>query len=287
MPALIKEPAVGLPSLPSNFEDSKPQLQYQGAEALIYRTTYPVIDSGDTSVVSARPAFLKYRPSKPYRHPILDAKLTRHRILAEARVLAKLRREGVAVPAIYALDWEAGWMLGEWIEGQTVRAALDWAVPLWLEPSSTTSSENEPTETVDGSIGQELFKLMAKIGTLVGKMHSAGVVHGDLTTSNVILRTAQTSEDGDSGRDSLASVRNIAGDVFLIDFGLVQQSIQDEDRGVDLYVLERAFGSSHPRTERLFQELLNSYEKSYKGARITLKKLNEVRMRGRKKIMIG
>ena len=284
MPALITDPAAGRPPLPANFESSRPQLQYQGAEALIYRTWFPVTPDFGNTTIASRPAFLKHRPSKPYRHPLIDAKLTRHRMLAEARVLAKLRREGVAVPSIYALDWEAGWMLGEWIEGKTVRAVLDWAVPQWLQASA---AGNDVLPTSD-SLQLGLFELMSRIGTLVAKMHSVGVVHGDLTTSNLILRSDQAQDqNGVAAASCTQSIADLQGDVFLIDFGLVDRSIQDEDRAVDLYVLERALGSTHPQTEGLFQGLLKSYGKSYKGANATLKKLEEVRLRGRKKIMIG
>ena len=75
---------------------------------------------------------------------------------------------------------------------------------------------------------------------------------------------------------------------MLIDFGLASQSVQDEDRAVDLYVLERAFGSTHPKEERLFQqEVLVAYGDSFKGAKMVLKRLEEVRMRGRKRSMVG
>ena len=78
---------------------------------------------------------------------------------------------------------------------------------------------------------------------------------------------------------------------MLIDFGLATQSIQDEDRAVDLYVLERAFGSTHPRQEGWFnEEVLQSadgYRGSFKGSQIVLKRLEEVRLRGRKRSMLG
>ena len=51
---------------------------------------------------------------------------------------------------------------------------------------------------------------------------------------------------------------------MLIDFGLASQSVSDEDRAVDLYVLERAFGSTHPRAEHLFAELLDAYKDTFK-----------------------
>jgi TP53 regulating kinase-like protein len=77
------------------------------------------------------------------------------------------------------------------------------------------------------------------------------------------------------------------GDIVLIDFGLATQSIQDEDQAVDLYVLERAFGSTHPQAESLFQEVLKGYGKSYRKGKMVLKRLEEVRLRGRKKSMLG
>ena len=279
--------AEGRPALPALFQQSKsrPELCYQGAEALLYRTYFPIFPESTQKVaaegVSATPnatiklpshdAFLKHRPPKPYRHPILDAKLTRHRILAEARVLVKLHREGVAVPAVYAMDWEVGWMIGEWIDGGNIRALLDDEVPVWL--SGEYSEEKE----------SRLFNLMGRVGTLVGRMHDAGVVHGDLTTSNLMLRSSGSVHESNvtAGKDAAS------GYVVLIDFGLASQSKSDEDRAVDLYVLERAFGSIHPQTERLFETVLQSYGKSYKTANIALKRLEEVRMRGRKKIAIG
>lgn len=234
------QPASSPIPLPPPFHHTSPPptLHAQGAESLLYRTTY---------LSSSCAAFLKYRPRKSYRHPTLDARLTRHRILAEARVLTRLRREGVRVPGVYALDWEAGWMVGEWVEGRTVREALD----------------------VDGTELAEREGLMRKIGVEVGRMHAAGVVHGDLTTSNIMVRAQGEAE------------------VVLIDFGLAAQTCQDEDRAVDLYVLERAFGSTHPRAEGLFREVLRAYGESYKGAKVVLKKLEEVRMRGRKRSMVG
>ena len=293
MPAAVAAPVSELPELPDTFRHTRPapELCYQGAEAILYRTVFPVAypaivgqdaaQESQTESLPSYPAFLKHRPPKLYRHPILDAKLTRHRILAEARVLVKLRRETVPVPAIYALDWEAGWMLGEWIDGEVVRAALDREVPLWL-----ASEDDKDFAVSDGrSRGQALRNLMSRIGKAVGLMHEAGVVHGDLTTSNLMLR--HLSNGDAAGSFNHGQPGTLTGDIILIDFGLSSQSNHDEDRAVDLYVLERAFGSTHPRTEALFEEVLSAYRKSYKGANVTLKRLEEVRMRGRKKIAIG
>lgn len=166
------------------------------------------------------------------------------------------------MPGVLALDWEAGWMLMEWVEGHTVRDVL---------------------ERRKGSKGGEAGSLMGKIGMAIGKLHEIGVVHGDLTTSNLMVRGGTkeglTEEGGDGKQDE--------GEIVLIDFGLAGQSSQDEDKAVDLYVLERAFGSTHPEAEGEFREVLRVYGKSYKGAMVVLKRLEEVRMRGRKRSMVG
>ncbi|MCJ1456254.1 serine/threonine-protein kinase bud32 [Mycoblastus sanguinarius] len=84
-----------------------------------------------------------------------------------------------------------------------------------------------------------------------------------------------------------AVTKNLEGEIILIDFGLANQSLQDEDKAVDLYVLERAFGSTHSEAEEGFQEVLKVYGESYKGAKVVLKRLEDVRMRGRKRSMLG
>ncbi|KAH0551087.1 serine/threonine-protein kinase bud32 [Trichoglossum hirsutum] len=86
---------------------------------------------------------------------------------------------------------------------------------------------------------------------------------------------------------SSASPASLDGEVVLVDFGLGAVSVQDEDRAVDLYVLERAFISTHSKAEGLFQEVLRSYGESYRGAGVVLKRLEDVRMRGRKRSMVG
>jgi TP53 regulating kinase-like protein len=84
-----------------------------------------------------------------------------------------------------------------------------------------------------------------------------------------------------------AKAKMLEGDVVLIDFGLATQSQSDEDRAVDLYVLERAFASTHPRAERLFATVLDAYKDTFKKAPSVLVKLEDVRMRGRKRSMLG
>ncbi|KAK4131200.1 Serine/threonine-protein kinase BUD32 [Trichocladium antarcticum] len=246
-----------------------PMLITQGAEGRLYKTTH---------LVPTRPCALKYRPPKPYRHPILDARLTKARLASEAKVLERCWREGVPVPAVYAMDPAAGWMMMEWIEGIPVRAGIN----AWLGERPEDGTE---APVVDDT---PLVDLMKGIGTAVGALHRTGVVHGDLTTSNMMLRPREAGQaNGDVGDEKNAKGKAVEGDVVLIDFGLATQSMSDEDRAVDLYVLERAFASTHPRAERLFTILLDSYGKTFKKAPSVLAKLEDVRMRGRKRSMLG
>jgi TP53 regulating kinase-like protein len=189
-------------------------------------------------------------------------------------VLVRLRREGVRVPALYALDWEEGWMMTEWIGGGTVRSVLD----VLLEGFVDGQGEGDKEEG--------LWGLMGRIGRLVASCHDAGVIHGDLTTSNIMLRTSPSIVSS-SQHQAVDPATLVDAEPILIDFGLASTSSQEEDRAVDLYVLERAFGSTHPRAEGLFGEVLRAYGEGFKGAKGVLKRYQEVRMRGRKKILIG
>jgi TP53 regulating kinase-like protein len=185
------------------------------------------------------------------------------------------------VPGVLAADWEDGWLVLEYIEGGTVRGVLDgWA---------------ERQHSGEGGEGDKegMLDLMRRVGREVGKLHALGVCHGDLTTSNLMVRsptaTTTTTTTSTSRRDDTAqsSALDLSGDIYLIDFGLTTASIQDEDKAVDLYVLERAFAATHPAAEPLFQEVLTAYGESYKGARGVLKRLEGVRLRGRKRSMLG
>lgn len=194
----------------------------------------------------------------------------------------------LALDADGAADGSGGWMMMEWVEGRTVKEVV-------VEAGLRIKTGRE-----DGW-EEGLRALMGKIGLAVGRMHEVGVVHGDLTTSNMMLRPSQTPlQNGTTAADAVeggggeqaknkteTAGESLEGEIVLIDFGLAGQSLQDEDKAVDLYVLERAFGSTHPEAEEGFQEVLRVYGGSYKGARVVLKRLEDVRMRGRKRSMIG
>lgn len=202
-----------------------------------------------------------------------------------------------------------GWLVTEWISGMTVRACLDRHAHLIARPSAA------------------LVGLMARIGRCIGRMHHAGVVHGDLTTSNLMLRV-RLFDEGEGGQDRERGEQDtesekqdtddktekdndednggeiatetatenepenepeteLTGSVVLIDFGLSSQTVADEDRAVDLYVLERAFTATHSSSDQLFAHAVSAYGHSYAGAPAVLRRLEEVRQRGRKRTMVG
>lgn len=158
-------------------------------------------------------------------------------------------------------------MLLEWIAGAPVRVGVN----AWL------GSKSEE-EVLTAESNQELVDLMRRVGAAVGSLHTACVVHGDLTTSNMMLRPREEESDKGGVLD---------GEIVIIDFGLASQGTHEEERAVDLYVLERAFLSTHPRAEKLFGEVLEGYKTAFKGSKSVLRKLEDVRMRGRKRSMIG
>ncbi|EAS34776.3 BUD32 protein kinase [Coccidioides immitis RS] len=280
------------PPLPPPFTSNKtpPVLLAQGAEARLYKTDF---------LNPSFPAALKFRPSKPYRHPILDRRLTRQRVLQEARCLVKLLKEGIPVPGVLSVDWNTGqgedetgnggaWLLMEWIEGPAVRQVVNhWEK--WMKhcESATKGNNSGMNENFERSAEEDIRSLLRRIGRVIGALHKAGVIHGDLTTSNLILRGQSNENTTNIDPHSTTLKPNLEGEIVLIDFGLASQSVQDEDRAVDLYVLERAFGSSHPRTEIFFDEVLKAYRESFKGASSVLETLKKVRMRGRKRSMVG
>ena len=282
------------PTLPSPFNNTSPPptLITQGAEAHVYRTTFLTPDIH---------AALKIRPSKPYRHPTLDVRLTKQRVLAEARILAKLASlpgGEVKVPGVLSVDWDlsrakgrggpsegegesgaGAWLLMEWVEGRSVKDLLrEWDAVQKRSEASGGSDEA-------GGREEDVRRLLRRVGRAVGAMHSkGGVVHGDLTSSNIMVRPiAEQKTNGEldrveaEGEGKEKEVVDLEGEIVLIDFGLAMQSMQDEDRAVDLYVLERAFGSTHPRQEDWFKdEVLDSqegYKGSFKGSNVVLKRL--------------
>ncbi|KAJ5094364.1 hypothetical protein N7456_010225 [Penicillium angulare] len=175
--------------------------------------------------------------------------------------------------------WGGAWLMMEWIEGPVVRVVLEkWEA--WMRAQEKSGSLDAGQIEAQQARVKDLFR---RVGGTIASLHKAGVVHGDLTTSNLMLRVG----DGSVPYEDIDGPGTMEGEIVIIDFGLAGQSIQDEDKAVDLYVLERAIGSTHPLSEPFFEELLVGYKHGNKAAVSTLRRLEDVRMRGRKRSMLG
>jgi len=164
----------------------------------------------------------------------------------------------------------------EWIHGQSVRKLLPGGAG-----EDDDESEDLEQEAVDllKEYNISVDVLMRLIGQEIAKMHLADVIHGDLTTSNMMLRHPSSFE---SRHPTLPT------ELVLIDFGLSYHSSLVEDKAVDLYVLERAFSSTHPDSEPLFASVLKAYEQRMGKDWATIgRRLDDVRLRGRKRSMVG
>eukprot|EP00092_Neocalanus_flemingeri_P001149 GFUD01001224.1.p1 GENE.GFUD01001224.1~~GFUD01001224.1.p1 ORF type:complete len:226 (-),score=80.49 GFUD01001224.1:120-797(-) len=219
------------------------QLFKQGAEAKLYTGTF----LGEDVVV-------KERFSKKYRHPVLDTQLTKDRHKAEVRALLRCKQIGVCVPTMYLCD--------------NITTTI-----IMQNIGNSITARDFINNMLEQNNKSELSKLAMLIGETVAKMHCNGLIHGDITTSNILVKRADTD----------ASIN-----LVMIDFGLSFQEGVAEDKGVDLYVLERAFLSTHPNTEDIFGEILEAYKKKAgKQAGEVFKKFEDIRLRGRKRTMVG
>jgi len=193
-----------------------------GAEALIY------LEEG---------AIVKERIEKRYRIKEIDRKIRRLRTSLEASLISEARRFGVKAPGIIDVDKEGFKIKMEFIDGARLKEHF--------------------FECNEKEAGRVCFK----IGESIARMHSAGIVHGDLTTSNMILKD---------------------GDVYFIDFGLGFFSKRIEDYGTDLKLLKEALQSTHFKILKIcWDNILKGYKKEYKEADKVIEKVKEIEKRAR------
>lgn len=236
----------------------------QGAEARVFELP---------SFLGGRPAIVKERFAKSYRLPVLDTKLTKQRTVGEVRCMLRCAKAGVHAPCVYLVDAQASRIYMEKIEGRTLKAFL----------------RDEYGEAAN-AYTPAAHALVTELGAAVARIHDAEMVHGDLTTSNFLV----TGEDvegagGGGGGGEGGQASPPLHKLVAIDFGLGFLQPLPEDKAVDLYVLERAFVSTHPNSQGLVDLVMAAYERSSPAHRsaLVLKKLEDVRRRGRKRDMFG
>lgn len=183
-----------------------------------------------------RRVIVKSRVPKTYRHEELDRSLRSSRTKNEARLIQEARNHGVPTPIIYDVDLDEAEIVMEEIRGERVKDVLGRTDPASVE------------------------KICDEIGRLTAVLHSNGIVHGDLTTSNMILRD---------------------GRIWLIDFSLGGRKATIEEMGVDLHLVKQAFLSAHSEIFDSFQIVLDSYKRNFEGAEDVIDRVREIEGRGR------
>ncbi len=177
---------------------------------------------------------IKDRIKKGYRIKEIDERLRKSRTRREAKILDKLSVIGFPAPKLIEED-RTERIVMEKIEGDMIRDELE---------------------------KKDYIELSKEIGRKIAILHNNQIIHGDLTTSNMILEK----------------------EIHFIDFGLSFFSHKIEDKAVDLHLLKQALESKHYTIwEKCLDAALKSYEKESKEGREVLKRLEQVEKRGRYK----
>lgn len=202
------------------------EMLYQGAEAKIIKSTY-----------LGHRVVKKQRVHKQYRIREIDEMLIQSRTKEEAKVMALARTMGVIVPIIYDVDLSKGCITFEYVLGNRIKDIFD----------QLTSEKRK--------------QLCEQIGSQVALLHNAEIIHGDLTTSNMIFYKER---------------------VYFIDFGLSEINAEIEARGVDLHLLMEAMESTHSQHASFFSYVLDGYCKTYDGdSKLVKRKIDDIIRRGR------
>ncbi len=186
-----------------------------------------------------RGQIIKERLSKSYRLPQLDESIRKFRTRREAKVLGKLAEMNFPAPHLQDFSDKRMSIIMDFVPGQKLREVL-------AEES-------------------DYHKLAQEIGQRVAKLHQNNIIHGDLTTSNMI-KHAKT------------------GKINVIDFGLSFFSEKAEDKAVDLFLMDRAIASTHhDKYPQIFTDVIEGYKQSNPEAKDVLARLEKVQARGRNK----
>jgi TP53 regulating kinase-like protein len=201
----------------------------KGAEANLYLAYW-----------NGKKVVIKQRVPKCYRVSELDDRIRKYRTYHEAENLYLARKYGVSTPIVLSIDDSDYTIIMEFIEGIRLK------------------------EVIKRLTGKERAKLSIRIGEMIGKLHKNKLIHGDLTSSNMIISNYER--------------------IFLIDFGLSFQSNKLEDMGVDLHLLKRALYSTHHKYAKdCFTKIKVGYSKEVgiNKANNVIKKTEQVERRGR------
>jgi TP53 regulating kinase-like protein len=192
-----------------------------------------IAQGAEAKLYKKEKSILKDRFLKTYRHPELDKRLRKSRTNREAKVLIKVA--DIKLPSSKYISHDNQIIEMEYIPGDMLK-----------------------------NVFEKNYKFHAKLmGKNIALLHKHGIIHGDLTTSNMILNNDQ---------------------LHFIDFGLSFFSNKIEDMAVDLHLLKQALESKHYSVfEGAFDAVMKEYSKHHPNAAEVFKRLELVEKRGRYK----
>ena len=177
----------------------------------------------------------KDRIKKGYRLKQIDEKLRKFRTRRETKVLEKLHAIDFPIPKLILSDDKKMIIKMEFLKGKKLRDALN---------------------------NTNCAKLCRELGKKIAILHNNNIIHGDLTTSNMILNKK----------------------IYFIDFGLSFFSEKVEDKAVDIHLLRQALESKHHEIfKNAFKAVLSGYKIKNPDYNIIIKRLEKVEARGRYK----
>ena len=179
---------------------------------------------------------VKLRHPKDYRIKEIDERLRKMRTRREAKVIETLAKAGVAVPELISSDDRKMEIIMGRVGGVKLKDVLS---------------------------GTNCGNLCSLAGEKLAIIHNAGIIHGDFTTSNILV---------DSGK------------IVVIDFGLSYFSDKAEDRAVDIHVFSQSLEiRSFAFHEKCVESLLKAYLAHAKNGNEVIARLRKVQSRGRNK----
>ena len=201
----------------------------KGAEASLYLADW-----------HERKIIIKVRIPKKYRPKELDEQIRSYRTVHEPQLMHEAKAAGVATPLVYIVNVPQASIIMEYVEGKQIKQVLN------------------------NVFKEKRRDLCVKIGESIAQLHSHSLIHGDLTTSNMILHPK--------------------GKIFFVDFGLGEKNVEVEAQGVDLHLLKRALQSTHYMFwEECLQSVLAGYSSivGVDAAEKVYQKIREIEKRGR------
>ena len=232
------------------------KLLQQGAEAKIYLTTSPQARQSRNKPTSQF-KIIKQRTKKSYRHPQLDNQIRTRRTKSETKILTKALSVGANVPKV----------LNQAYKPTSATKSQQAHKPFAIELEYIAG--DKLSETLNSYPEDKQFQIMQQLGKQVALLHKNNIIHGDITTSNVILQLPTAN----------CQLPTTQSKIFLIDFGLSYVSTKIEDKAVDLHLIKQALEAKHFQNH---QALFEQFLKTYKDKNV-INRLKTVEKRGRYK----